>query len=214
MIATVLDQYAAPNGALLLGLDILEADAAKGWVRIAFEAKADFCNASGTIQGGFLATMLDDSMGPAILIHTKAELLPSTIDLHVSYLPPARPGRLFGESRVTQLGKTVGFAQAHLPGAERQMTARRPRAFGCDSWLTPWFEGGARRQTYRRQAPRIQPSSCCALTTVSAGVSLAGPNTGPSLPASSSLAKCSAVRRTWVASLISPGKAAPLIREG
>ena len=129
MIATVLDQYATPACAQLLGLDILEADAAKGWVRIAFDAKPEFCNASGTIQGGFLAAMLDDTMGPAVLIHTNAERLPSTIDLHVSYLAPARPGRLIGEGRVTQLGRTVGFAEAHLLDPEGRMIARATSSF-------------------------------------------------------------------------------------
>ena len=44
--------------------------------------------------------------------------------------------------------------------------------------------------------PSIQPSSASASATMVASASFEGPNTAPSLPASSSLAKCSAVTRT------------------
>jgi len=124
MIATILDRYPTPQCALLLGLDILDADAARGWVRVGFVAKPDFCNASGTIQGGFLTAMLDDTMGPAILIMTKAELYPTTIDMNVSFLASARPGPLFGEATVVQLGKTVGFVEACLTDAQGVKIAR------------------------------------------------------------------------------------------
>jgi len=124
MIATILDRYPTPQCALLLGLDILDADAARGWVRVGFVAKPDFWNASGTIQGGFLTAMLDDTMGPAILIMTKAELYPTTIDMNVSFLASARPGPLFGEATVVQLGKTVGFVEACLTDAQGVKIAR------------------------------------------------------------------------------------------
>ncbi|MBS0411037.1 MAG: PaaI family thioesterase [Proteobacteria bacterium] len=129
MIPTVLDQFDTPNCAKLLGLDILEADPPRGWVRIAFEGKPEFCNASGTIQGGFLSAMLDDTMGPAVLIHTNAERLPSTIDLHVTFLAPARPGKLFGEGLVTQIGKTIGFAEARLVDEDGRVLARATSSF-------------------------------------------------------------------------------------
>jgi uncharacterized protein (TIGR00369 family) len=113
-IPTVLDRFPTPPCAIVLGLDILEADREAGRVKIAFAAKADFCNASGHIQGGFLAAMLDDCMGPAILIATDAQAFPSTIDLNVQFLAPAKPGRIIGTARVVQLGKTIGFVEAEL----------------------------------------------------------------------------------------------------
>jgi len=114
MFATVLDRFPTPPCARLLGLDIIDAKPNDGWVRIRFEAKPEFCNASGNVQGGILAAMLDDAMGPAVLITTNAKTMPTTIDMHVSYLAPARPGPLIGEAMVVQLGKTVGFVEARL----------------------------------------------------------------------------------------------------
>jgi len=124
MIATVLDAYPTPPCAVLLGLDILEADQAAGTVRIRFEGRADFCNASGHVQGGFLAAMLDDTIGPAVLIATGAARLPVTIALTVTYLAPARPGPIYGRAIVRQLGKTIGYIEASLEDAHGCEIAR------------------------------------------------------------------------------------------
>jgi len=113
-VPTVLDRFPVPECAKLLGLNILEANPAEGHVRIAFEGRAEFCNAAGGIQGGFLTAMLDDCMGPAVLIGTDAQLFPTTISLNVNFLAPAKPGRLIGEGRVVRMGKTIGFVEASL----------------------------------------------------------------------------------------------------
>jgi uncharacterized protein (TIGR00369 family) len=124
MFATVLDRFATPPCARMLGLEILDARPNDGWVRVRFEARPEFCNASGNVQGGILAAMLDDTMGPAVLITTHAETMPTTIDMSVSFLAPARPGPLFGEAMVVQLGKTVGFIEARLADEMGLIVAR------------------------------------------------------------------------------------------
>jgi uncharacterized protein (TIGR00369 family) len=93
-------------------------------VTIAFTAKPEFCNASGHIQGGFLAAMLDDCMGPAILIATNAAMFPSTIELNVQFLAPAKPGQLIGKGRVVQIGNTIGFVEAQLENPAGGLIAR------------------------------------------------------------------------------------------
>lgn len=123
-IPTILDRFPTPPCATLLSLDILEADEENGRVKIAFIAKPEFCNASGNIQGGFLAAMLDDCMGPAILIASNAEAFPSTIDLNVQFLAPAKPGLLLGKGRVVKIGNTIGFVEAELADASGSLIAR------------------------------------------------------------------------------------------
>jgi uncharacterized protein (TIGR00369 family) len=123
-IPTILDRFSTPPCATLLGLDLLEADRKNGRVTIAFTAKPEFCNASGNVQGGFLAAMLDDCMGPAILIATEAKSFPSTIDLNVQFLAPAKPGQLIGTGRVVKIGKTIGFVEAELEDASGSLIAR------------------------------------------------------------------------------------------
>ena len=123
-IPTILDRFPTPPCATLLGLDILEADPADGRVKIAFLAKPEFCNAAGNVQGGFLAAMLDDCMGPAILVATNAEAFPSTIDLHVQFLSPAKPGKIIGQGRIVRLGRTIGFVEAELADESGNLLAR------------------------------------------------------------------------------------------
>jgi uncharacterized protein (TIGR00369 family) len=123
-IPTILDRFPTPPCAKLLSLDILEAEREGGRVKIAFTALPEFCNAAGNVQGGFVAAMLDDCMGPAMLIATDAEAYPSTIDLNVQFLAPAKPGRLIGKARVVQLGKTIGFVEGELEDANGNPIAR------------------------------------------------------------------------------------------
>ena len=117
-------RFPMPPCALTLGWELLDADPEAGTVRIGFEARPEFCNPAGFVQGGFLAAMLDDTMGPAILVKSDGRVFTPTIDLHVSFLAPARPGAFTGEGRVVQLGKTIAFVEGTLFDADAQMVAR------------------------------------------------------------------------------------------
>jgi uncharacterized protein (TIGR00369 family) len=124
MLATALDAHPTPPCARLLGWRLLDARPKDGWVKVAFEAKPEFCNPAGFIQGGFLAAMLDDVMGPAVFTHTEGRLYTASIDMTVQYLAAARPGPMFGEGQVVQLGKSVGFVEARLMDADGTLIAR------------------------------------------------------------------------------------------
>lgn len=113
----------APPCAKLLGWRLVDHDEARGWVRIAFDGRNDFLNPAGYIQGGILTAMLDDTMGPAVVVKSGGALFTATISLTVSFLAPAQPGPLFGEASVVQLGKTVAFTEGSLLD-----TAGRPLA--------------------------------------------------------------------------------------
>ena len=123
MIATALDRIATPPAAALLGWHLLDARPGEGWIRIGFEGKREFCNPAGFIQGGILGAMLDDTMGPAVFAMTEGRLYTATISLTVNFLASAKPGRIVGEARVTQLGKTVAFMEGRLIAADGAMLA-------------------------------------------------------------------------------------------
>jgi uncharacterized protein (TIGR00369 family) len=124
MTATALDDLPAPPCAQLLGWHILEAEPERGWIRIGFRGRPEFVNPAGYIQGGFLAAMLDDCMGPAAFIASHGALYTATMDMNVSYLAPAKPGPLVGEGQVVQMGKSVAFLEAKLFDAEGILVAR------------------------------------------------------------------------------------------
>src|SRR5262245_4087754 len=121
---TPFDRLPKPPCAELLGWRLLDHDVDRGFVRIGFEGKREFLNPAGFIQGGFLTAMLDDTMGPALLIQSRGALYTVTIDMNVSFMAPAKPGPLFGEGQVVQCGKTVAFLEARLANETGELIAR------------------------------------------------------------------------------------------
>lgn len=118
------DRFPRPPCADLLGLELLDFNAAEGWAKFSFEGRDTFVNPAGFVQGGMLAAMLDDTMGPTVLLASNGAYFTSTIDIHVSFLAPAKPGKFFSEGRVVQLGKTIGFMEATLADANGVKLAR------------------------------------------------------------------------------------------
>lgn len=108
----------------LLGRRLVEHDQERGWIKFEFDGKADFLNPAGRIQGGLVTAMLDETMGPVVLLHTGGAMYPSSIDVNVSFLSAARPGPLLGEAEVIRLGKTVGFVQGTLSDNDGRVIAR------------------------------------------------------------------------------------------
>ena len=123
MVATALDNIPMPPCAKLLGWRVLDARPKDGWIRILFDGKPDFCNPAGFVQGGMLSSMLDDTMGPAVFVMTEGRLFTTTITMTVNFLAPARPGPITGEATVTQLGKTIAFAEGRLTAEDGTLLA-------------------------------------------------------------------------------------------
>ena len=121
---TVLDRFPRPPCATLLGWEVIDARPADGWIRVRFEGRPEFCNPAGYIQGGFLAAMLDDTMGPAMFIYAEGRQFSPTIEMHVSFLSPVRPGPLYAEGQVVQAGKSIAFLEARLTDLGGALIAR------------------------------------------------------------------------------------------
>ena len=81
---------------------------------MAFNALDAFLNPAGVVQGGFLAAMLDDTLGPALVAGLESGDFAPTLDLHVQFLRPAYPGRLLGRGRVVRRGRNVAFLAGEL----------------------------------------------------------------------------------------------------
>ena len=86
-MASVFDRFPVPPAAATLGWTLISADPATGALEVAFEARTAFCNPGGNIQGGFLAAMLDDTLGPTVLVRTDGAKFTATIDLNVASSP-------------------------------------------------------------------------------------------------------------------------------
>jgi uncharacterized protein (TIGR00369 family) len=123
MISTALDNVPAPPSAKLLGWHLIDAKPKEGWIKVGFDGKAEFCNPAGLVQGGLLSAMLDDTMGPAVMVMTEGKLYTTTISLTVNFLAPAKPGPITAEAKVTQLGKTIAFVEGRLMAADGTVLA-------------------------------------------------------------------------------------------
>jgi uncharacterized protein (TIGR00369 family) len=112
-----------PPAAELLGWKLVEIDPDEGTIEVAFTATEQFLNPAGTVQGGFLAAMLDDTLGPALVaILGDGEWAPTT-DLHVQFIKPAKPGELRGSGRIVRRGKDVAFLAGELRNSEGDLVA-------------------------------------------------------------------------------------------
>jgi uncharacterized protein (TIGR00369 family) len=97
----------APACAKTLGLEFVAIDGERGAAEVKFEARAEFLNPAGNVQGGFLAAMLDDTMGPALTATLDAGEFAPTVNLNVQFHRPAKVGALIGVGRVVLRGKEV-----------------------------------------------------------------------------------------------------------
>lgn len=127
-------QLPRPRAAQTLGAEILTVDPESGTLEALFEGKEMFANPAGNIQGGFLAAMLDDCMGPALAAVLKAGEFAPTLNLNVQFLAPASPGTLYGVGRVVKRGGGICFLSGELSQAGRIVTtataAAAIRTFG------------------------------------------------------------------------------------
>ena len=121
---SVFDRFEAPPSAKLLGWTLRAIDPAAGIIEIGFTADERFLNPGGTVQGGFLAAMLDDTQGPALFGMTHGQVYAPTIDFTISFVKAARPGQFVGKGRVINLGKTIALTEAELFDGTGELVAR------------------------------------------------------------------------------------------
>lgn len=112
-----------PPAARLLGWKVLEAQPGSGHIRVQFEATKDFTNPMGNIQGGFVAAMLDDTLGPALATTFGENEFAPTLELKVSFIRPAKPGTLIGTGHVVHRGGAVAFLEGELRNAADELIA-------------------------------------------------------------------------------------------
>ncbi|HEX4203453.1 MAG TPA: PaaI family thioesterase [Ktedonobacteraceae bacterium] len=113
----------SPPAALLLGGKVLEVDPEQGTLTVVFEARPEFLNPFGIIHGGFLAAMLDDTLGATLAATLGTDEFAPTIELQVSFIHAARVGPLQASGRVVHRGKFVAFLQGELRTLEGQLLA-------------------------------------------------------------------------------------------
>ena len=104
-------------------LELISADVENGTIEVAFAATEAFTTPMGDILGGFLAAMLYDTVGPALLATLEPGQFISTLDLKASFLQRAFPGRLVGRGRVVHREGDIAFLEAVLANSDGAVIA-------------------------------------------------------------------------------------------
>jgi uncharacterized protein (TIGR00369 family) len=113
-----------PPTSVLLGMEVMAVDQQAGTCRLKFDAKPEFCNPMGSVQGGFVAAMLDEAAAIATIIKSQVRIVVPTLEFKVTFFAPAKTGVLFAEGRCLKLGRQVAFMDATLLDAsDRKLAA-------------------------------------------------------------------------------------------
>lgn len=112
-----------PPATSTLGFEIIAVDPDAGTIEVGFLAADTFLNPVGVIQGGFLAAMLDETLGPALIATLGPDQFAPTADLHIQFLRPAKPGRLIGRGRVVRKGRDLAFMSGELVDESGEVVA-------------------------------------------------------------------------------------------
>ena len=84
-------------------------------LKMEFEAVPEFCHSPNqVVQGGFVTGMLDTSMAHLLIALSGGKLNPVSLDINVSFLAPAHPGKLISLAKVVRLGKSIGYFSSSL----------------------------------------------------------------------------------------------------
>jgi uncharacterized protein (TIGR00369 family) len=95
-----------------------------GHAVIEFRTEPAHENPFGYVQGGLLAAMIDNCIGPAVFLLVPDRQM-STIEMKLNYLAPARPGDLLrGEAQVVKHGRTTAYVEISLTAEDGTLVAK------------------------------------------------------------------------------------------
>ena len=112
-----------PPAARTLGFELVEADPEQGTITVGFTGVQAFTNPFGEVLGGFVAAMLYDTVGPALLATLGSGEFIETLDQHTVFLRPAPMGRLLGRGRVVGRRDDIAQLQASLSDSAGHVVA-------------------------------------------------------------------------------------------
>jgi uncharacterized protein (TIGR00369 family) len=112
-----------PESSQLLGFHLLRVDQAAGVAEVQFQARPEFRNSVGHIQGGFLTAMLDECTTIAGLVASEMTSAFPTLEMKTSFLRPVRVGPVRGVGRVLRRGRTITFLEGELFDTEGKLAA-------------------------------------------------------------------------------------------
>lgn len=112
-----------PPIAKLLGWRLLDVDAEAGTLRVEMQATPEFLNPGGTVHGGMMAAMLDETLSPTLAATLKEGEFCPTLELKVNFIACTGPGPIIGEGRIVSKGKSICFLEGRLLDGKGKLLA-------------------------------------------------------------------------------------------
>ena len=112
-----------PPASRLLGREWLGFDETGQFARVRFKADPSFTNRHGTIQGGFLAAMLDSATALRALAAVRADQTVVTTSLNTRFLKPSRAGEIIARAWLAEENDREITVVAELLDGERLKVA-------------------------------------------------------------------------------------------
>ena len=107
----------------MLGQEIVKAEVGSGEVQVRFTAIPEFANMLGDVHGGFIAAMLDVVTTCAAATTLESGEAPTTIELKINYIRPAKIGVILGAGSVVHRGKSIVFLEGNLRSSDNALVA-------------------------------------------------------------------------------------------
>ena len=92
-------------------------------VRMQFDIGLEFCHTVDIVQGGFITAMLDAAMAHVVMASEHGKVRVSSIDIHISFLRPARAGGFTAVGAIVKSGRTIAFLKAELFSDKGELVA-------------------------------------------------------------------------------------------
>jgi uncharacterized protein (TIGR00369 family) len=119
-----------PPAAATLGLKVVDVDPEAGTIELEFAGTEAFTNPAGNVLGGFVAAMLFDTVGPALLATVEPDQFQTTSSIAVQFLRSARPGKLVGRGGPCAGTGTMCYSNRRCSTGTGPSSRRRPRPLG------------------------------------------------------------------------------------
>jgi uncharacterized protein (TIGR00369 family) len=134
MLARFQNSKKRPPCSETVGMKLVAVNQAEMTARFEFEARPEFANPTGAIQGGFLAAMLDEAMSATAIIASNVTMNAPTLEMKISFLRPLFVGKASAEARILKWGKSTCFIEAELFDPDGKLVAKAsatqaPKAF-------------------------------------------------------------------------------------
>jgi uncharacterized protein (TIGR00369 family) len=106
-----------------LGYDLTEV--VSGRVVVTAEPSGELLNPSGTVHGGFAATLLDSCMGLAIRSTLDKGVAQTTVEFKITLVRPITPetGPIMAEGIVLSCGRRIGTAEGRITDRQGRLLA-------------------------------------------------------------------------------------------